>query len=60
MIINRSQGQSFSRVGIELQEPIFSRGPSKVALSRARSREGVFISAPKDPMSNIVLEEVLQ
>jgi ATP-dependent DNA helicase PIF1 len=39
--INKSQGQTFDRVGILLQEPVFSHGQLCVAFSRATSREGV-------------------
>jgi hypothetical protein len=59
MTINKSQGQSFARVGIALNEPIFSHGQLYVALSRARSRAGIFISAPDNRMRNIVYPEVL-
>ena len=60
MTINKSQGQSFTRVGIELKEPIFSHGQLYVALSRARSRAGIFISSPDGRMQNIVYDEVLR
>ena len=39
--INKSQGQTFDRVGILLEEPVFSHGQLYVAFSRATSREGV-------------------
>ena len=60
MTINKSQGQSFTRVGIELSDPIFTHGQLYVALSRARSRDGIFISAPNNRMQNIVYEEALR
>ncbi|XP_018497175.1 uncharacterized protein LOC100905460 [Galendromus occidentalis] len=60
MTINRSQGQTFSRVGIELQEPIFAHGQLHVALSRATSRAAITISALENRMRNIVYEEVLR
>jgi hypothetical protein len=58
--INKAQGQSFSRVGIHLQEPVFSHGQLYVALSRARSRAGIAISTPSNLTRNIVFEEVLR
>ena len=39
--INKSQGQSFSTVGIDLQVPAFGHGQLYIALSRARSHKTV-------------------
>jgi ATP-dependent DNA helicase PIF1 len=41
--INKSQGQTFERVGIYLNEPVFTHGQLYVALSRARNQENVKI-----------------
>ena len=43
MTINKSQGQTFDRVGIYLNQPCFSHGQLYVAFSRARSFNSVFV-----------------
>jgi hypothetical protein len=43
MTINKSQGQTFERVGIYLPSPVFSHGQLYVAFSRAKSKENVRI-----------------
>ncbi|EGT56816.1 hypothetical protein CAEBREN_15846 [Caenorhabditis brenneri] len=46
MTVNKAQGQTFDRIGVLLDNPIFSHGQLYVALSRTRTKEGVRISAP--------------
>ncbi len=41
MTINKSQGQSFKKIGIHLSEPVFGHGHLYVAFSRATTRAGV-------------------
>ncbi|XP_076944432.1 uncharacterized protein LOC143615082 [Bidens hawaiensis] len=41
--INKSQGQSLSRVGLYLKDPVFTHGQLYVALSRVKTREGIKI-----------------
>lgn len=41
--INKSQGQTFEYVGINLQNPVFSHGQLYVSLSRCKKRENIKI-----------------
>lgn len=41
MTINKSQGQTFQKVGILLRQPVFTHGQLYVAASRVRSFEGL-------------------
>ena len=41
MTINKSQGQTFAKVGIYLPGPVFTHGQLYVAFSRARSKTNV-------------------
>ncbi|XP_035845652.1 uncharacterized protein LOC110934133 [Helianthus annuus] len=64
MTINKSQGQSLSRVGLYLKDPAFTHGQLYVALSRVKTREGVKIlifdadGKPTNKTSNVVYKEV--
>ena len=43
MTINKTQGQTFDKVGIYLPAPVFSHGQLYVALSRAKSFKDIYI-----------------
>ncbi|KAL6501376.1 hypothetical protein OROGR_026509 [Orobanche gracilis] len=66
MTINKSQGQSLSRVGLCLRDPVFTHGQLYVVLSRVKSREGLKIlildkeGNIKKQTSNVVYKEVLK
>ena len=67
MTINKSQGQTFRRVGVWLPSPVFSHGQLYVALSRVGDHLGMSIGAQPtttmDPLvegvANIVWNELL-
>ncbi|KAK9072462.1 hypothetical protein SSX86_008896 [Deinandra increscens subsp. villosa] len=64
MTINKSQGQSLSRVGLFLKNPVFTHGQLYVALSRVKSRSGLkLLIVDKDgnvtnKTSNVVYKEI--
>jgi ATP-dependent exoDNAse (exonuclease V) alpha subunit len=63
MTINKSQGQSLNRVGLDFRTPIFAHGQFYVAISRATSVDSIKViwdpelAQPKT--KNIVYPEVL-
>jgi hypothetical protein len=61
MTINKAQGQSLNRVGLYLNNQVFSHGQLYVALSRATSPDRVFVLIPNGGSSatNIVFTEAL-
>ena len=62
MTVNKSQGQSFNHVGVDLRIPAFTHGQLYVALSRVTDLSNLSILLPPnaDPTTeNIVYPEVL-
>uniref|UniRef100_A0A8R1I5I4 ATP-dependent DNA helicase n=1 Tax=Caenorhabditis japonica TaxID=281687 RepID=A0A8R1I5I4_CAEJA len=57
--INKAQGQSFGRVGLYLPEDVFAHGQTYVALSRARSKNELFIKSSSERLLNVVYKEIL-
>jgi ATP-dependent exoDNAse (exonuclease V) alpha subunit len=59
--INKSQGQTFDRVGIFLSENVFAHGQLYVALSRARVKSNIWMVLPQeDELANVVAPAVFQ
>ena len=61
MTINKSQGQTFERVGLYLPEPVFTHGQLYVAFSRVRSLNQIKVQLKQGAKrtANIVYSEVL-
>ena len=49
MTINKSQGQTFDKIGILLRTPVFSHGQLYVAVSRVRNFESVSFMVETQP-----------
>ncbi|XP_025608030.1 uncharacterized protein [Arachis hypogaea] len=66
MTINKSQGQTLSKVGLYLPRPVFTHGQLYVALSRVKSTEGLRVliknngSLSDDSTLNVVYRKVFQ
>lgn len=60
MSINKSQGQSLSVCGINLENPCFSHGQLYVACSRVGKPTTLFIYAPEHKTKNIVYQKALE
>lgn len=60
MSINKSQGQSLSVCGINLENPCFSHGQLYVACSRVGKPSSLFIYAPQNQTKNVVYQKALQ
>ncbi|KAH7705440.1 ATP-dependent helicase RRM3-like protein [Aphelenchoides avenae] len=59
LTINKSQGQTFQRVGLDLATPVFSHGQAYVGLSRVRNAQSLRVLVPEEEaVTNIVYKEV--
>ncbi|CAH1647476.1 unnamed protein product [Spodoptera littoralis] len=60
MTINKSQGQTLSKAGIDLTKGCFTHGQLYVACSRARNASSVVVLAQENRTPNIVYKEIFQ
>jgi hypothetical protein len=62
MTINKSQGQSFEHIGVDLQTPVFAHGQFYVAVLWVTSAAGLHVLLPPDfnKTTKIVWPEILQ
>ncbi|KAH7698989.1 hypothetical protein AAVH_33912, partial [Aphelenchoides avenae] len=59
LTINKSQGQTFKRVGLDLTTPVFAHGQAYVGLSRVRNAQSLRVLVPEEePVTNVVYKEV--
>ena len=60
MTINKSQGQTFGRVGVDLTRDVFSHGQLYVAFSRVRNLSSLRVLLPSRNVrtTNVVYKEV--
>jgi hypothetical protein len=58
MTINKAQGQTFKRLGVDLTSPIFDHGQLYTALSRAPCWEAITVRLPDDAEDTLVLNIV--
>ncbi|GBN32200.1 hypothetical protein AVEN_222476-1 [Araneus ventricosus] len=59
MTINKAQGQTFEKICLMLNNPVFSHGQLYVGFSRVKSFDSVIIVAPSRKIVNCVYQEVL-
>jgi len=60
MTINKSQGQTFKKMGVDLSTPCFAHGMFYVAASRTGSADGLTLLTPNATTRNVVYNEVFQ
>jgi ATP-dependent exoDNAse (exonuclease V) alpha subunit len=62
MTINKSQGQTFTKVGVSLLQEVFAHGQLYVAFSRVKSQGQLFVllKPQKTATTNVVYTQIFQ
>lgn len=59
MTINKSQGGTFDKVGINLEHECFAHGQGYTAFSRVRSWDGLLVQLPEDKADNKLMKNIV-
>ena len=59
LTINKSQGQTFKQIGIDLRQPCFTHGQLYVAASRCTSGDNLILLTDEEKVVNPVYKEIL-
>ena len=60
MTINKSQGQTFARCGVDLTMPVYTHGILYLALSRTGNPDHLTICSPTNSTRNVVYRGIFQ
>lgn len=59
LTINKSQGSTFEKIGLNLELEPFAHGLTYVAISRVRSWDGIKVKVAEDKMANFAIKNIV-